>query len=86
MVGFADTCVSTVRARGGDLDDCISPFLLSQAKLAAISRKTEHETLQQQGDVPKCLVNRWVSAKEGCGRISMLRRGSANFHVIPQAS
>jgi hypothetical protein len=49
VVGFADLCASTVQVRRGYLDEEISlfnpcPFLLSQTKLGAISRKTEHKT------------------------------------------
>lgn len=55
------------------------PFLLSQTKLAAISGKTEHKILQQQGMFPSVWLIVGCSHKRAAGEFPMLGRGSASF-------
>lgn len=91
VVGFADMCISTARARGGDLDDCISfwipaPSFFHKQNLLLSAGRQSIKLCNSRGCSQVFGYSLGVCKRGGCRRISMLRRGSANLHVIPRTS
>lgn len=62
------------------------PFPISQTKLAAISRKAEHKTLQQQGMFPSVCLITGCSHKRAVEEFQCLGGALQTSVVIPWAS